>query len=171
MYKIFNVSFLFILVMFFAVSDAFARAGGGGRIEETYFKVQDAWTNRDQTIAKEYMSERLFTKHKMQTDQMLVDHKRNVLDRINLIEAKIVELADYKDETKDKLWVYIKQSMIDYMVNDENGGIASGDANKPEVSAELWKFVRENKEWVLDEIDQKVTISELKGLISSSDEV
>jgi predicted lipid-binding transport protein (Tim44 family) len=141
------------------------------RIEETYFKVQDAWTNRDQTIAKDYMSGRLFTKHKMQTDQMLIDHKRNVLDRINLIESKIVEIADYKDETKDKIWVYIKQSMIDYMLNDETKSVASGDANKPEVSAELWKFIREEKQWVLDEIDQNVTIQELNSLISTSEEI
>jgi len=142
-----------------------------GRIEEAYFKVQDAWTNRDQTIAQSYMSKRLFAKHKIQTDQMIADHKRNVLDRINLTEAKIIEVADYKDESKDKIWVYIKQSMIDYMIDDETKNVVSGDSSKPEVSAELWKFVRENKEWVLDEIDQNATIKEMNSLINSSEEI
>ena len=43
------------------------------RIEEIYFAVQDAWTKRDQNIAKEYMSQRIYKKHKQQTDAMKAD--------------------------------------------------------------------------------------------------
>ena len=84
----------------------------------------------------------------MQTDQMLSEHRRNVLDRINLIEARIVEVADYKDDAKDKVWVYMKGSMIDYMVDGRTEATLSGNSTGSDKFAELWKFVRGPKGWV-----------------------
>src|SRR5690606_29632871 len=42
------------------------------RVEEVYFKIQEAWTSRDQSICRAYVTDRLFSKHKAQTDAMLV---------------------------------------------------------------------------------------------------
>jgi len=139
------------------------------RVEQAYFKVQQAWTERDQDIAKDYMSEALYQKHKMQTDAMISNHEKNVLERINLKDARIVEVLDYKDDAKDKMWVYIRGSMIDYTIDDQTGNVKSGKDNEPEDFAELWKFIRYPHAWVLDEIDQTVTISELAGLASYSE--
>jgi hypothetical protein len=140
------------------------------RVEQTYFKVQQAWMGRDQDIAKDYMSEALYQKHKMQTDAMIANHEKNVLERINLKDARIVEILDYKDDARDRMWVYIRGSMIDYTINDQTGKVKSGNDNEPEGFAELWKFIRYPHAWVLDEIDQTVTISELAGFVSYSEE-
>jgi len=142
------------------------------QVEIAFFKIQDAWMKRDQEIAKEYMSERLYTKHKVQTDQMLSEKRKNILERINLKEARIVEVADYEDDSKDRIWVYIKGSMIDYIIDETTGKVVSGDKSEAENFSELWKFVRspQNK-WVLDEIDQKVQISDLTDFNSFSEEL
>ena len=141
------------------------------QIEVAYFKIQEAWMKRDQEIARDYMSERLYAKHKAQTDQMLSEGRKNVLERINLREAKIVEVADYKDDTKDRIWVFIKGSMIDYIINESTGEVVSGKKDEVEDFDELWKFIRGHKGWVLDEIDQSVGVSDLRGFKSFSGEL
>ena len=59
-------------------------------------------------IAKDYISQSLFDKHKLQTDIMISNHEKNVLERINLEEARVVEVMDYLDDSKDQIWVYMK---------------------------------------------------------------
>ena len=140
------------------------------RVEIVFLKVQEAWMERDQSIAKDYMSEALFQKHKLQTDQMLKEHKKNMLDRINLLESHIVEIADYKDNSKDAMWVYIKGSMIDYMVDDRSENKLSGDSTTPEKFTELWRFIRKENGWVLDEIQQNVSIDDLNKAVSFIEE-
>ena len=116
------------------------------------------------------MSDRLYEKHKMQTDLMLSEHRRNVLQSINLTEAKIVNVFDYMDNSKDCFWVYIQGAMIDYVVNDQTGARISGNSSKPEGFAELWKIVRGKTGWVLDEIKQDATVFDLFGLRPFSEE-
>ncbi len=133
------------------------------RIEETYFKVQIAWRERDQEIAKEYMSERLYTKHKLQTDDLIRNKKINMLEQINLNEAMIVEILDYTDDSKDAFWVLIKGQMVDYMLDEESGEVIRGSTTVSEDFEELWRFKREPHGWVLDEIDQEVTLSDFRS--------
>ena len=142
-----------------------------GDIEMAYFKVQEAWMERDQTIARDYMSERLFNKHKTQTDLMIKQHRKNILLNINLIESTIVQVVDYKNDSRDMMWVYINGSMIDYIINDQTKEILSGDPNAAEVFTELWRFVRGPKGWVLDEIDQTVTQEDFQRMSSFSEEI
>jgi len=128
------------------------------RVKRMYFKVQEAWMQRDQSIAQEFMSDELYEKHKMQTDLMRSEHRKNVLENIDLIQARVVKVEDDVDDSKDCIWVYIKGSMIDYMVDDQTGERISGDRSRTESFAELWKLVRGKTGWVLDEIEQGVDI-------------
>lgn len=52
------------------------------RVEETFFVVQKAWLIRDQNIAKDFVTKRLFDKHKAQTDLMIEQHRINKLENI-----------------------------------------------------------------------------------------
>lgn len=97
------------------------------RIEEAYFKIQQAWRDRDQDIAKDYMSNRLYMKHKLQTDDMLKRGIKNVMENINLKEATIVEVMDYKDDSKDAFWALIKGSMVDYTIVEKSGELIDGE--------------------------------------------
>jgi len=133
------------------------------RIEETFLKVQKAWTERDQNLAKDCMSERIYIKHKMQTDEMLVNGRKNVLAKVNLKEAMIISVSDYKDDSKDSFSAHIKGSMIDYDIDDKTSAVLSGDNSKIESFKEIWHFIRAGNKWVLDEIDQDVTIGDIRN--------
>lgn len=54
------------------------------RVSQVFFKVQEAWMERDQNIAKDCMSQAIFDKHKRQADELIEQHRRNVLEDINL---------------------------------------------------------------------------------------
>jgi hypothetical protein len=138
------------------------------RIEQVFFKVQQAWMARDQNLAKDCMSNAIFEKHKLQTDQMIAAHRKNMLESINLTETDIVDVEDFSDNKKDCFWVYLKGSMIDYTIDDTSNRVVSGE-RKSEGFTELWKFVRSGDNWVLDEIDQKVSLFKLKGFGAATD--
>jgi hypothetical protein len=125
------------------------------RIREVYLKVQEAWTKRDQEIARDCMSAQLFELHKTQTDAMIARHETNVLEAIELAQATIVGVANYGQPGFDSFWVYIEGSMIDYTVSDRTGHIIKGDNQKSQAFHELWKFARGEKDWVLAEIVQE----------------
>lgn len=139
------------------------------RINEVFFKVQQAWMARDQNLAKDCMSDALFQKHKLQTDHLIEEHRKNMLESINLTQADIVDVEDFQDNKKDRFWAHIEGSMIDYTIDDTNNRVVSGNNTKAETFTELWKFVRMGNTWVLDEIDQNVSLSDLKGFVAKTD--
>jgi hypothetical protein len=139
------------------------------RVDEVFFKVQQAWMERNQDLAKDYMSSALYQKHKLQTDQLIAQNRKNVLENINLIEVRIVDVEDFVDNKKDRFWAHIEGSMIDYTIDDTTDRVLSGDRSKAESFTELWKFVRAANTWVLDEIDQKVSISDLSRFEAQSE--
>jgi len=139
------------------------------RINEVFSKVQQAWMARDQNLAKNCMSDAIFQKHKLQSDHLIEEHHKNMLENINLTQADIVDVEDFRDNKKDRFWAHIEGSMIDYTIDDTNNRVVSGNSKKAETFAELWKFVRIGNTWVLDEIDQSVSLSDLKGFEAKSD--
>ena len=114
------------------------------------------------------MSDGIFEKHKMQTDQLISQHRKNVLANINLTETDIVDVEDFTDNRKDQFWVYVMGTMIDYTINDTTNSIVSGK-REAESFTELWKFIRAGDTWVLDEIDQTVSLSDLRGFKATTD--
>ncbi|MCX6231209.1 MAG: Tim44-like domain-containing protein [Bacteroidetes bacterium] len=132
------------------------------RVEEVFFKVQKAWSERDQELARDCMSDRIYQKHKMQTDEMIAKGTKNVLERINLKEVMIFSVSDYKDDSLDTFSARIEGSMIDYHKEELTGIIISGDIAQPDSFTEIWTFIRIGNKWVLDEIDQKVTMGDIR---------
>ena len=139
------------------------------RIEETYFAIQYSWRDRTPDSAKEYISERLHRKHKIQIEEMIQAGTTNIMLDITLSSVKILEVLDYADDAKDSFVAFIKGAMIDKLVNSKGVAI-DGDDEKTSFK-ELWKFKREPRGWVLDEIDSNVSISDVRGLQAWSESV
>lgn len=137
------------------------------RIHEVFLKVQDAWMARDQTLAEDCMSEALFRRHKRMTDRMIKYGRVNIMEDIHLLDAKVVEIADYDDDQKDHFWAWIEASMIDYTIDEESGKIIKNSKKENETFTELWRFIRSYEGiWVLDRIDSEVEIADLKSMYS-----
>lgn len=139
------------------------------RIEEVFFKVQFAWTDRNQEAARKHMSSRIYQKHKLQTDAMLQANRRNVLEDINLKEIIIIGAEDYLDNSIDAFAAFLKGTIIDYHVDELTGFRIQGN-EVPEDFAEIWRFIRDDNTWVLDEIDQEVTYDDVLQTITKKEQ-
>ena len=125
------------------------------RVIETFYIVEEAWTNNDISKAKDYMDKDLYENFKSKLEWMDINNRRNILKKIRLVNLKPVSVYDDKDDNKDLIWFYIKGKMIDYIVDTKTNSIVSGDT-KNKSFIEFWKFVKnENNNWVLSEILQE----------------
>lgn len=125
------------------------------RVIETFYVVEEAWTNNDMVKAKDYMDKDLYENFKSKLEWMDINNRRNILKKIRLVNLKPVSVYDDKDDNKDLIWFYIKGKMIDYIVDTKTKSIVSGDT-KNKSFVEFWKFVKnENNKWVLSEILQE----------------
>ena len=123
-------------------------------VEDAFYKVAIAWMERNQDLAKEYISENLYDKHKSQTDWMKIRKEKNILENMKLIKATPIGLKDSEGIKNDFLWIHIEAQAIDYIINPENNELLRGYKNKTIYYEEYWKFIKNNHRWILDEIRQ-----------------
>jgi hypothetical protein len=141
------------------------------RIEATFFAAQNAWTERNQDLAREFMSDRLYKKHKTQTDAMIHAQRRNVLENVNLIHADVIGVSQFSRNSNDNFYVRISGSMIDYHISTETGEIISGNPKIPEMFTEIWQFTRGDTDWLLNEIEQNPQLINITQYRCTSDAV
>lgn len=130
-------------------------------IEEAFYKIGIAWMERNQDLAREYISDKLYDKHKSQTEWMMVRKEKNILENMTLLGAKPIGLKDCEGIDNDILWVHMKAKSIDYTINEETNEVIEGQDNKSVRYQEYWKFIRKEDRWVLDEIRQIDDIDDL----------
>lgn len=140
------------------------------RVEECFSKVQYAWEQRNQDLATQYISEKIYKKHKKMTDRLIKKWQINKLDWMRLHSMKIVEVKDFYGKWKDNFTVFIKWSSKDYYVDDKTGKVVSWD-KKTIAFEELWTFIYDDsKWWVLNNIDNQVLFTDLLVLRSKKQE-
>lgn len=130
-------------------------------IEEAFYKVQIAWMERDQDLAKEYLSDELYFKHKLQTDLMKARKEKNILQNTTLLGVTPMGIQDCQGTDRDNIWVQIEAKSIDYTINDETNEVIDGDNHKCIQYQEYWKFIRREERWVLDQIKQVKDVENL----------
>lgn len=128
---------------------------------DTFYKVHEARVERNQNIARHYVAPPLYTTYKSHTDTLLARNYRPVFNRVHLDKVKIMGINDYKDDSKDAFWAYIKGSAFDYHI-DSFSRVISGNSSKPSHFREMWRFVRTPQGWVLDRRDPYVIWSLLE---------
>lgn len=124
-------------------------------VSESYYAIQNAWTNMDMTPAAQYLTPELFDEFQTQLGWMEYRNERNVLENIELLKALPVAVYDDTDNSRDYVWIYIKGRMVDYTVNTQTQQRISG---KPfsESFVEFWQFTRnDDGKWILNKILQK----------------
>lgn len=123
------------------------------RVYKCFYNIQDAWMQRNQDLAIDYMDSGLYQNHKTKTDWMIIRHKKNILKRILLLHTAPISVASCKNKSNDRIWFYVFATMADYTINDETNEIIEGSTvNK--AFGEYWMFVRKSDTWVLSEIRQ-----------------
>lgn len=130
-------------------------------IEEAFYKIQDAWMERDQDIAKEYMSKKLYDRHSSKTGWMKIRKEKNILKNMKLLKATPIAIKDKDGTENDVVWIHIRAKAIDYLINEETGDLIEGNKYKSVPFEEYWKFIRNERGWILDEIRQLDEINDL----------
>jgi predicted lipid-binding transport protein (Tim44 family) len=109
------------------------------RAQAAFFKLQQAWMARDQDIARDVMSDALYERHKMQTDQLIADHQIDMLENIVIGHAKITSVTPATPY--DSIVVAFTASMSDYTIDENTKKIVDGD-RAPSTFTEFWTFIR-----------------------------
>ncbi|MFX0548691.1 Tim44 domain-containing protein [Hathewaya histolytica] len=124
------------------------------RVEKTFYTVQDAWMNRNYKLAKEYMSQTLYSIHKNQVKWLAKQKEKNILENIRVLNISPVKVETFVSSSENTIWFSIKATMADYTIDEKTGMIIDGDCKNTKF-VEYWKFIREDYKWVLDEILQR----------------
>jgi predicted lipid-binding transport protein (Tim44 family) len=109
------------------------------RAQTAFFKLQQAWTARNQDLARDVMSDALYERHKMQTDQLIAAHQIDVLENIVIGSARVVEV--HPGVAYDSIEVAFTVSMTDYTIDEQTKQMVSGDRYQ-HTFTEIWAFIR-----------------------------
>jgi len=119
------------------------------RAQTSFFKVQQAWAARNQDVARECMSDALYERHKMQTDQLIANHQIDVLENIVIGNAHIMSAS--AGAAFDSITVAFTASMTDYTVDESTRKVVDGNQFR-QTFTEFWTFIRRG--------DQKSTVGQ-----------
>ena len=111
------------------------------RAQTSFFKVQQAWAARNQDLARECMSDALYERHKMQTDQLIANHRIDVLENIVIGNAHI--MSAHAGDAFDSIVIAFTASMTDYTIDENTRQMVSGNQFR-QTFTEFWTFIRKS---------------------------
>lgn len=124
-------------------------------IEETFYKVQKAWTNDKYEEVANLLTDELYTEHTNLLADMRNKNRRNILKNIKFGYGIIQSYFKGNEEFEGFLWVKINFSMKDYIIELRgNKKVVVEGSKSIEYGNEYWKFVYRNNKWLLAEILQ-----------------
>lgn len=132
-------------------------------VETTFFSIQESWTNNTYYNVKDLMTSDLYNKHITQLNEMTSNYKTNILKDIKINELYLVSAAESDDNNPGFIWINIKASMIDYILDIRTNKVSSDNKN-PNSFEEYWKFIYINNKWLLCEILQKDSVVNISQL-------
>ncbi len=118
---------------------AFDQAAFLAEVERAFFVVQQAWSERKPEMSRRVMADGIWQQHKVQIDQYLAQHRRNMLDNLSIGDADVV--AAHSDQSYDTITVRILAACADYDVDDSSGKVVRGNRDVTQWR-EDWAFQR-----------------------------
>ena len=125
-----------------------------GRVKQTFFWLQDAWTRQDLSEANEYLTPGRVQDYQNEIAQMRARGERNVIKEPVLNSGDIEFIDSRLDESSQSFIAMIYASLIDYTVNSA-GTIVAGEDHHRLYFTEFWKFVWDGERWLLSDIYQE----------------
>jgi predicted lipid-binding transport protein (Tim44 family) len=108
------------------------------RAQMTFFVLQNAWMARNLEPARIYLSDGIYQRWKLQVEQFVAMHKRDVLEDLAVNGCMIAKVAS--DANFDSITVRFDAIAKDYEV-DDSGKMVSGDKTIQPFT-EFWTFIR-----------------------------
>jgi predicted lipid-binding transport protein (Tim44 family) len=111
-------------------------------VQRAFFVVEEAWTERKPDLSRQVMADGLWQQHKVQIEQYVNGHKRNVLEDLAVGDLSI--LSAHSDATYDTITVRVLAACADYDVDDTSGKVVRGNRRVGQWQ-EDWTFQRSSK--------------------------
>jgi hypothetical protein len=108
------------------------------RAQQTFFVLQNAWMARNLEPARIYLSDGIYNRWKLQVEQFVAMHKRDVLEDLAVNGCLIAKVGG--DANFDHITVRFDAIAKDYEVDDA-GKMVSGDKTIQPFT-EYWTFIR-----------------------------
>lgn len=130
-------------------------------IEEIYYAVQTAWSNKDLETLEKYLTPSLFESWKLKLEWDEYRYQQNILENIRLLDQKIIYVNDDKDDSNDYFIVYIQGKIKDYMIDTIDHNVIQENDSQ---FVEYWRFLRIDNSFSLDAVFQEdeINIKELE---------
>jgi len=107
-----------------------------------FFKIQEAWSKRDMSIARAYCSPALFQRFSSQLSGLKDAGKVNKMDNLAVGSVELVEA--FPDGGFDYVTARVNASAADYTIDEKSGKIISGSKESSPFT-EYWTFLRSDK--------------------------
>ncbi len=134
--------------------------------QQIFFKMQQAWMDRNLVYVKNLISKELYDNYKVQLDFMKTNHEKNMMESIEIKGITIISTEDYKDNSRDAFVAYVEGKMIDYSINELTGKIIKNKKQESAYFADTYHFTRSGNDWILNNISNKVSISDIKQSVN-----
>lgn len=127
----------------------------------TFSRMQNAWMERNMELVKDIVTERLFNEFQKELNWQKVKHEQNIIEDIELKKTEIIGLEDHTGKDTDSFTVYIKGRLVDYTISDKTQKVYTNSSKSSSSFVDLYYFVRQEDKWVLDRVDNKVTLGKI----------
>lgn len=128
---------------------------------DVFVKMQNAWMERNMDLVKDIVTERLYQEYQKELNWQKVKHEQNIIEDIEIKRTEIIGIEDHEGKNNDMFTVYIKGKMVDYTVSDKTGRIYENKAKSKTVFVDLYYFLRRDDKWLLDKIDNNVSLGKI----------
>jgi predicted lipid-binding transport protein (Tim44 family) len=112
------------------------------QVQKAFFVIEEAWSDRKPDVSRQVMAEGLWQQHRVQIEQYVEGHKRNVLEDLAVGDMAIT--GAHSDQTFDTITVRIFAACADYDVDDNSGKVVRGNKHVDQWQ-EDWSFQRSSK--------------------------
>jgi predicted lipid-binding transport protein (Tim44 family) len=133
---------------------AFDEAGFQDMVMDIFFKIQNAWTNRNMSSVKPLLTEELFGILQQEADQLKA---QKIINRLENIAVRSVDItAAWQESDSDFITARVYANLLDYNVDEITGQVVEGSKTAPVKFQEYWTFTRPGGDnpWQLSAINQ-----------------
>ena len=113
------------------------------RMNLIFQTFQRAWSTRDLTAMRPYLSDALFTTQSFWVNEYLRQGLQNMTENAQLHSVELSRVTT--DAFFDAVTVRIWASSLDFTLNDRDGKVVAGSRTKPRKYTEYWTFIRSSR--------------------------
>ncbi|MBI3000959.1 MAG: Tim44 domain-containing protein [Deltaproteobacteria bacterium] len=132
----------------------FDPAGFPKSAQDTFFKIQAAWSRQDGATLTSLCAPELARSWEQELAGLRARSQRNYMENIALRTTEITEA--WTEQGQDYITVRFEANLVDYTVDEKSGLVVAGNRSEPVEFEEYWTFTRSvgPNSWRLTAIQQ-----------------